>query len=86
LDIGGALSEKVAVITGGTGGLGTALVKRLRDRDLKFAVTYLVPDEAAAFEEAIDLDEDRLILRRVDAINAEAFEIDYSVSHVSSDR
>jgi NAD(P)-dependent dehydrogenase (short-subunit alcohol dehydrogenase family) len=66
------LSEKVAVITGGTGGLGTALVKRLRDRDLKFAVTYLVPDEAAAFEEAIDLDEDRLILRRVDAINAEA--------------
>ena len=44
----------------------------MRDCDLKFAVTYLLPEEAAAFEEAIDLDEDRLILRRVDAINAEA--------------
>lgn len=66
------MAERVAVITGGTGGLGTALIKRLIDRDIKFAVTYLLPDEAAAFEEEIDLDEDRLILRRVDAVNAEA--------------
>jgi len=66
------VSERVAVITGGTGGLGTALVRRLLDRDIRFAVTYLLPDEAAAFEDEFDLDEDRLILRRVDAINPEA--------------
>ncbi|HEX2154843.1 MAG TPA: SDR family NAD(P)-dependent oxidoreductase [Acidimicrobiia bacterium] len=66
------MAERVAVITGGTGGLGTALVKRLVDRDLKFAVTYLLPDEAAAFEDTFDLDDDRLILRRVDATNPES--------------
>ncbi|HLU32077.1 MAG TPA: SDR family oxidoreductase [Acidimicrobiia bacterium] len=66
------MAERVAVITGGTGGLGTALIKRLIDRDVRFAVTYLLPDEAAAFEDEFDLDEDRLILRRVDAVNAEA--------------
>lgn len=66
------MSERVAVITGGTGGLGTALVRRLLGRDIRFAVTYLLPDEAAAFEDEFDLDEDRLILRRVDAINPEA--------------
>lgn len=66
------MAERVAVITGGTGGLGTALVRRLIDRDVKLAITYLVPDEAAAFEDTFDLDEDRLILRRVDAINPEA--------------
>lgn len=66
------MAERVAVITGGTGGLGTALVRRLVDRDVKLAITYLVPDEAAAFEDKFDLDEDRLILRRVDAINPEA--------------
>lgn len=66
------MAERVAVITGGTGGLGTALVRRLIDREVKLAITYLVPDEAAAFEDTFDLDEDRLILRRVDAINPEA--------------
>jgi NAD(P)-dependent dehydrogenase (short-subunit alcohol dehydrogenase family) len=66
------VAERVAVITGGTGGLGTALVKRLVDRDLKFAVTYLLPDEAAAFEDTFDLEDDRLILRRVDATNPES--------------
>ncbi|MFP3915454.1 MAG: SDR family NAD(P)-dependent oxidoreductase [Actinomycetota bacterium] len=69
---GGNVTDRVAVITGGTGGLGTALVERLVGQDVRLAVTYLVPDEAAAFEDRFDLDEDRLILRRVDAINPEA--------------
>ena len=64
--------EKTVIITGGTGGLGTALVSRLMAEDYRLAVTYLVPEEAVAFEEEFDIDEDRLLLTRVDATNAEA--------------
>jgi NAD(P)-dependent dehydrogenase (short-subunit alcohol dehydrogenase family) len=67
-----SMPERVAVITGGTGGLGTALVGRLLAHDVRLAITYILPDEATAFEEKFDLDEDRLILRRVDATNPEA--------------
>jgi NAD(P)-dependent dehydrogenase (short-subunit alcohol dehydrogenase family) len=65
------MDERVVVITGGTGGLGTALVRRMVDEDVRLAVTYIQPDEAAAFEDAFDFDEDRLLLRRVDATNPE---------------
>ena len=53
--------SKTFVITGGTGGLGTALVKRLINQDYKLVVTYLLPDEAAKFEEEFDPDEDQVI-------------------------
>lgn len=66
------LSKRAAVITGGTGGLGTALVRRLIDRDIRLAVTYILPDEAAEFEERFDVDEETILLRRVDATNPEA--------------
>lgn len=66
------MAERVAVITGGTGGLGTSLVRRLVTHEVRLAVTYILPDEATAFEEKFDLPEDRLILRRVDATNPEA--------------
>ena len=52
--------EKTVVITGGTGGLGTALIRRLQAEDYRLAVTYLLPEEATAFEEEVDVDEDRL--------------------------
>ena len=61
-----------AVITGGTGGLGTALVRRLLRRDYRRAVSYLLPEEADRFERELDIDEDKLTLRRVDASNPEA--------------
>lgn len=64
--------EKTVVITGGTGGLGTALVRRLVEGHYRLAVTYLMPEEATRFEEEFDIDEDRLLLLRVDATNAEA--------------
>lgn len=64
--------SRTIVMTGGTGGLGTALAKRLVDQDVRVAVTYLLPNEATAFEEAVPLDEDRLILKRVDAANPTA--------------
>lgn len=63
---------KTVVITGGTGGLGTALVRRLIDQDYRLAVSYLLPDEAQAFETEFDVDEQRLMLTRVDCTNAEA--------------
>ena len=60
---------RVIVLTGGTGGLGTAVVKRLADQNYRFAVTYLVPEEARLFEKEVGVDEDRLMLSRVDATN-----------------
>ncbi len=64
--------EKTVVITGGTGGLGTALVRRLIFEDYRLAVTYLLPEEATQFESEFEIDEDRLLLMRVDATNPEA--------------
>ena len=64
--------EKTVVMTGGTGALGSALVRRLMFEDYRIAVTYLLPAEAQKFEEEFDVDEDRLLLSRVDATNAEA--------------
>ncbi len=59
------------VITGGTGSLGTALARRRR-RDARLAITYLLPEEAARFEGEVEVDEDRVMLRRVDATNPES--------------
>ena len=64
--------SKTVIITGGTGGLGTALVRRLMDRDWRIAVTYLLPDEAEEFEKEFEVDEDRVLLTRVDCTNPEA--------------
>lgn len=64
---------KTVVITGGTGGLGRSLAKRLLvQEDVRLAVGYLLPEEASAFEDALDFDEDRVMLRRVDAGNSGA--------------
>jgi len=62
---------RVLVITGATGGLGTALVKRLATTDYRFAATYLVPEEARAFEQAVMVDEERLLMARVDSTSTE---------------
>jgi len=64
----------VAVITGGTGSVGRALAPLLRRRGFRLAITYLLPQEATAFEEKLDLEEDVLLLRRVDASDPSAVE------------
>jgi NAD(P)-dependent dehydrogenase (short-subunit alcohol dehydrogenase family) len=64
--------SNVAVIPGGTGSVGNRLVQKLIDRGFNVAVTYLLPEEATALESTMDLDEDRLMIRRVDAIDAKA--------------
>lgn len=63
---------RTIVITGGTGGLGTALAARLLDSDTRLAVTYLLPDEASGFEEEFGQDDSRIMLRRVDATDPAA--------------
>lgn len=68
----GEIVTRTIVITGGTGGLGTALVRRLLRQDVRLAVTYLLPEEATRFEQEFGVDEERVMLRRVDATNAEA--------------
>lgn len=68
------MHENVAVVTGGTGGVGRALIPYLIRRDFKVAATYLIPDEARKLEDELDLDEDRLMLRRCDCTDVEAIE------------
>lgn len=65
-------TDHVAIVTGGTGALGQSLVPVLLRRNFKLAVTYLVPEEARALESSLDVDEDRMVLRRVDCTDAEA--------------
>ena len=60
------MTQPVAVLTGGTGGLGVEVARRLADRGFRLAVSYLVPEHAEAFEREIRLDEDHLLLVRCD--------------------
>ena len=62
----------VAVLTGGTGSVGRALIPTLISRGFRIGATYLVPEEATALEDELDLDEEELLLRRVDATDAQA--------------
>lgn len=66
------MDQPTAVVTGGTGALGKAVVPLLVRRNFRIAVSYIIPEEARALEKAIDLDEDQLILRRVDTTDPEA--------------
>ncbi len=69
---GNDVSDPVAVLTGGTGGLGREVAARLAGRGFRLAMTYLVPAEANEVEEALRLPEDRLMLKRVDWTDGEA--------------
>ncbi|MGI9528073.1 MAG: SDR family oxidoreductase [Acidimicrobiia bacterium] len=73
--------SNVAVVPGGTGSVGRALIPKLIDRGFNVATTYLIPDEATALEEHLDLDEDRLILRRVDCTDATAVNAFFDEAH-----
>lgn len=68
------MHENVAFVTGGTGGVGRALIPYLIRRDFKVAVTYLIPDEARKLEDELDVDEDQLMLRRCDCTDVSAVE------------
>ena len=65
------MSDPVAVLTGATGWLGTALTKRLLAKGYRIGATYLIPLEADEYEDRFPYDEDRLVLRRVNAVEPE---------------
>ncbi len=62
---------RVAVITGGTGALGRALLPRFLGRGYKVGLTYIVPEEAAALEESVPGGE-AVLMRRIDATDPAA--------------
>lgn len=62
------MSEPVAVLTGATGWLGTALTGRLLTKGYRIGATYLVPSRADEYEDRFPYDERRLLLRRVNAV------------------
>lgn len=65
------MTSPVAILTGATGGLGTALTTRLLRRKYRIGATYLIPEEATAFEQTFEREEDELMLRRVNAIESD---------------
>ena len=66
---------RTVAISGGTGRLGQALIARLlHNQDVRLAVTYLVPAEAAGFEDRFGTHHDRIMLRRVDVTESGAVE------------
>lgn len=69
------MDQPIAVVTGGTGALGQAVVPLLVRRNFKVAITYIVPEEATDLEDRLDLDEDQILLRRVDTTDPEAVNV-----------
>ncbi len=63
---------KTAIITGGTGGLGRALVPRLITSKYRLGISYLIPEEAESLEADVHPDPDQVFLRRVDSSDPEA--------------
>src|SRR5438105_15729871 len=67
------LNEKVALITGGSRGIGAAIAKRLAADGASVAITYAKEASAAsAVVKAIELDGRKAIAIQVDAADVEA--------------
>jgi NAD(P)-dependent dehydrogenase (short-subunit alcohol dehydrogenase family) len=60
------------VLTGGTGGLGQEVARRLGRRGFRLALTYLIPDEANKIEGNLGLREEDLVMQRCDCTDPEA--------------
>jgi 3-oxoacyl-[acyl-carrier protein] reductase len=67
------LTEKVALVTGGSRGIGAAIAKRLAKEGASVAITYAKDDKAAsAVVKAIERDGGRAVAIQADAADVEA--------------
>src|SRR3979490_2406677 len=67
------LNEKVALVTGGSRGIGAAIAKRLAADGASVAITYAKDSSAAsAVVKAIELDGGKAVAIQADAADAEA--------------
>src|SRR5437016_10257982 len=68
-----ALTEKVALVTGGSRGIGAAIAKRLAKDGASVAITYAKDDKAAsAVVKAIERDGGKAVAIQADAADVEA--------------
>lgn len=65
-------SRPVALITGGTGGLGGAVTRAFLDRGDRAVVTYIIDEEAAEMRRTFPEIDDRLHLEKVDVTDPAA--------------
>jgi 3-oxoacyl-[acyl-carrier protein] reductase len=67
------LTEKVALVTGGSRGIGAAIAKRLAKDGASVAITYAKDDKAAsAVVKAIERDGGKAVAIQADAADVEA--------------
>lgn len=64
------LSDRIVLITGGTGALGSVVTKRLLDKDCTVITTYIDPEEYDTLQETVGEDAD-LTGYRVDVMSGE---------------
>lgn len=70
------LANKVALVTGGSRGIGAAVAKRLAADGASVAITYAKDAKAAsAVVKAIELDGGKAIAIQADAANVEAVKV-----------
>jgi NAD(P)-dependent dehydrogenase (short-subunit alcohol dehydrogenase family) len=64
-------NSKVFVVTGGTGGLGGAVSRRLLDEGARVHVTWIVATEADAFKVSLGAAADSCVLHQLDILDEE---------------
>jgi 3-oxoacyl-[acyl-carrier protein] reductase len=66
----GSLADSVALVTGGTGALGRAVVRRLLDEGAMVHVSWVIADEVAQLKALLGADAGRIALHQADVSDA----------------
>ncbi len=67
-----SLDGKVFVVTGGTGGLGAAVSRRLVDEGARLHITWIVSKEVDAFKSSLGAAADACILHELDVLDEDS--------------